>query len=448
MGTNKALLEVGGGGMLGRTADLLRPLVGRSVHRGRRRGRLRGARPAGRPRRPPRPRRRSAGFTRRCGTRRTRWSSASPATCRTSARGVLELLLAPPRPGDDALLPRIGGRPGAAAGRLRPHAPAGHRAGDRRRPPQGHGRPRGAAGALPRGGGARRRDPGCAASSTSTRRKSSPRPAPPRQGPDRDARRTRGRARAPPASGATACCSAAEVPVVREMPGHPAAQRPRDHHAARLGRRPGLSGRRASSRRRGSSPAARTSSRSGSTRRGRRWTWRRPGSTRSRRSCSSGAPSPPAAARGRPSRTRSTRSRPGRRPPARGSAPAQIRALMHGLLRGSELYREAGGVHSAALCDRRGDRDLPRRHRAAQRRRQDPRRVLPAGDPGRGQDPAHHRPDLLGDPRQGRQARRGHPRVALEPDRPGARAGRAHRHHGGRPGPGRRPHGLHRAKNG
>jgi len=37
-------------------------------------------------------------------------------------------------------------------------------------------------------------------------------------------------------------------------------------------------------------------------------------------------------------------------PPGPRASAGQIRRLMHGLLRGSELYREAGGVHSAALA--------------------------------------------------------------------------------------------------
>jgi molybdopterin-guanine dinucleotide biosynthesis protein A len=110
MGTNKALLEVGGRAMLGRTADLLRPLVGElflvaddaapyaglglpiipDVHPGR--GAVGGIHAALR-------------------------HAAHPLVLCVACdmphlgRGVVELLLASARPGDDALLPRIGGRP-------------------------------------------------------------------------------------------------------------------------------------------------------------------------------------------------------------------------------------------------------------------------------------------------------------------------------------------------
>lgn len=110
MGTNKALLDVGGKGMLGRTADLLRPLVGElfivaddaapyaglelpvipDVHPGR--GAVGGIHAALR-------------------------HAAHPLVLCVACdmphigRGVIELLLAAAHPGDDALLPRIGGRP-------------------------------------------------------------------------------------------------------------------------------------------------------------------------------------------------------------------------------------------------------------------------------------------------------------------------------------------------
>jgi FdhD protein len=41
-------------------------------------------------------------------------------------------------------------------------------------------------------------------------------------------------------------------------------------------------------------------------------------------------------------------------PPGPRVAGAQVRALVHALLRGSDLYREAGGVHSAALATPEG----------------------------------------------------------------------------------------------
>jgi molybdopterin-guanine dinucleotide biosynthesis protein A len=110
MGTNKALLEVGGSVMLARTADLLRPLVDDlflvadaaapyawlglpvvpDVHRGR------GA----------------AG-----GIHAALGHAAHPLVLCVACDmphigpGVLELLLGSARPGEDALLPRVGGRP-------------------------------------------------------------------------------------------------------------------------------------------------------------------------------------------------------------------------------------------------------------------------------------------------------------------------------------------------
>ena len=110
MGTNKALLDVGGKGMLGRTADLLRPLVGElfivaddaapyaglglsvipDVHPGR--GAVGGIHAALR-------------------------HAAHPLVLCVACdmphigRGVIELLLASAHTGDDALLPRIGGQP-------------------------------------------------------------------------------------------------------------------------------------------------------------------------------------------------------------------------------------------------------------------------------------------------------------------------------------------------
>ena len=110
MGTNKALLEVGGGAMLGRTAELLRPLVGElflvaddaapyaglglpvipDVHTGR--GAVGGIHAA-------------------------LEHAALPFVLCVGCdmpfigRSVVELLLGSARPGDDALLPRIGGYP-------------------------------------------------------------------------------------------------------------------------------------------------------------------------------------------------------------------------------------------------------------------------------------------------------------------------------------------------
>ena len=110
MGTNKALLEVGGSRMLGRTADLLRPLVDElflvaddaapyagvglpvipDVHPG-------------------------------CGAvggiHAALQHAAHPLVLCVACdmphigRGVIELLLSSVRPGDDALIPRIGGWP-------------------------------------------------------------------------------------------------------------------------------------------------------------------------------------------------------------------------------------------------------------------------------------------------------------------------------------------------
>jgi molybdopterin-guanine dinucleotide biosynthesis protein A len=110
MGRNKALLEVGGSGMLGRTAGLLRPLVGDlflvaddaapyadlglpvrpDVHHGR--GAIGGIHAA------------LAG-------------AAHPLVLCVAcdmphiATAVLELLLCSADPADDALIPRVGGRP-------------------------------------------------------------------------------------------------------------------------------------------------------------------------------------------------------------------------------------------------------------------------------------------------------------------------------------------------
>ena len=110
MGTNKALLEVGGSGMLRRTADLLRPLVDElflvadddapyaglglpvipDIHPGR--GAVGGIHAA-------------------------LLHAAHPLLLCVACdmphieRAVIALLLASARPGDDALLPRIGGRP-------------------------------------------------------------------------------------------------------------------------------------------------------------------------------------------------------------------------------------------------------------------------------------------------------------------------------------------------
>jgi len=110
MGTNKALLEVGGRGMLGRTAELLRPLVDDlflvaddsapyaglglpiipDVHPGR--GVIGGIHAALR-------------------------HSAHPLLLCVACdmphigRGMLELLLSSARPGDDAVVPRVGGWP-------------------------------------------------------------------------------------------------------------------------------------------------------------------------------------------------------------------------------------------------------------------------------------------------------------------------------------------------
>jgi molybdenum cofactor guanylyltransferase len=110
MGTNKALLEVGGTGMLGRTAGLLRPLVGElflvaddatpyaglglpvipDVHPGL--GAIGGIHAA------------------------LRYASNPLVLCVACdmphiRHGVIELLLSSARPDDDALLPRIDGRP-------------------------------------------------------------------------------------------------------------------------------------------------------------------------------------------------------------------------------------------------------------------------------------------------------------------------------------------------
>lgn len=110
MGTNKALLEVGGRGMLDRTVELLRPLVDDlflvaddpgpysrlglpvvpDVHPGR--GAVGGIHAALR-------------------------HAAHPLTLCVACdmphigRGLIELLLTSARPDDDAIIPRIGGRP-------------------------------------------------------------------------------------------------------------------------------------------------------------------------------------------------------------------------------------------------------------------------------------------------------------------------------------------------
>ena len=216
MGTNKALLEVGGSVMLGRTADLLRPLVDElflvaddaapyaglglpvipDVHPGR--GAIGGIHAALR-------------------------HAAHPLVLCVACDmphigpGVVELLLDSARPGDDALLPRVGGWPepllavyGRNAARVR--------AGDRRRPAAGAGRPRGPAGALSRGTRIAGRRPRAA------QLRQREHPARPRRRPRR--RRAGGAVTAThPRARARAAhlwrdgvLSAVEVPVVREIP--------------------------------------------------------------------------------------------------------------------------------------------------------------------------------------------------------------------------------------
>ena len=110
MGTNKALLEVGGSGMLERAAALLRPLVGQLFVVADDAAAYAGLDLPIVPDRHP-------GCGAVGGIHAALLHAAQPLVLCVACdmphlgRGVVELLLAAARPDDDALVPRVGGRP-------------------------------------------------------------------------------------------------------------------------------------------------------------------------------------------------------------------------------------------------------------------------------------------------------------------------------------------------